>query len=118
MTIRVSREDQIAFDNLEACDEHAPAGMYSQAKAVRSLIGETVDELLRHLNLLGLKAPNCDPIRDVEIMLWNYVRSANKDMAATAEGFGAACLHGPETRQKVIAQAERDRDFLRAKGVV
>lgn len=99
-----------ALSNLEACCENAPEGTYEDAKELRSILGETCDTFMARLRELGLKTPNCDQIREVEAVLYNYVREANPERYASAEGFGTS-MDGP-ARERVIAAASRDRDFL------
>jgi hypothetical protein len=46
------------------------------------------------LKALGLDTPNCDQIREVEAVMYGYVRDANPLNVAAAEGFGMA-MDGP-----------------------
>jgi hypothetical protein len=98
------------FGNFEECIENAPAGTYEDEKLIRHLIGDCADRLMEGLKALGLDTPNCDQIREVEAVMYGYVRDANPLNVAAAEGFGMA-MDGP-ARERVIAGAIRDRDFL------
>jgi len=113
MTIR-NRIDANELSNrlsdLELCAEYAPEGTYEREKEIVAFIGDTANAILRGVRELGLNAPNCDQIREVEAVLYGYIRSANALAVAAGEGFGAA-MSGP-ARERVIAQAARDRDFL------
>ena len=97
---------------LKACADMAPAGTYEDAKALNEVIGDAVDNLMRELRALGLKADNCDRAFELEAAIYAYVKASNPGgtIFTTAEGFGDA-MSGP-ARERVIAQAARDRDFL------
>lgn len=113
MTIRTTIGVRALNDKLnliDACAENAPEGTYDEAKQVREIIGDMADEFMRRLQTIGLDTPNCDQIREVEAVMYGYVRDANPLVVATAEGFGEA-MDGP-ARANVIAGATRDRDFL------
>lgn len=115
MTIRSHLNPQKLNEKLqflEACAENAPAGTYEDAKALRRLIGASVDNLIRDLKAAGYDTPNCDQAREVEAVIYGYVRDANPLEVATAEGFGEA-MSGPAA-ERVISQATRDRDALAA----
>lgn len=103
-----------ALSLFERCADEAPEGTFEEAKEVAELIAEAVNDLMEGLRSRGLLADNCDGIRLVEAVIYGYMKDSNPDATvfATAEGFGAA-LGGP-ARERVLAQAVRDRDFLRA----
>lgn len=42
-----------------------------------SFIGELTDQLIRETRAMNLAAPNCDQIREVESVIFGYVRDAN-----------------------------------------
>lgn len=96
----------------KACAEEAPEGCYEQAKAVKELIGDTCDSLMRELRGLGLKANAGDRAFDLEAAIYDYIRRSNPEETVfpTAEGFGRG-LEGP-ARERVMAQAASARDFL------
>lgn len=100
------------LENFKRCAQEAPAGCYDEAKRLNEVIGDTVESLMRELRGMGLKANNCDLAFGLEAAIYGYVKQSNP--AATvfpvAEGFGAG-LAGP-ARDRVLAQAQRDRDFL------
>lgn len=110
---RSRNELRDALHAFKRCAEDAPEGTYGQAKALNDLIGEVCDSVIHKVRVFGLLADNCDKIFDVESVLYDYVKKSNPDASLfpTAEGFGRS-LDGPE-RDRVIAQAVRDRDFLR-----
>ncbi|MBO9878478.1 hypothetical protein [Xanthomonas sp. D-99] len=115
MTIR-SRIDaralNAALESFERCADEAPRGTYEHAKQLATLIGETAQSLISGLREIGLDANNCDGIREVEAVIYGYIKDSNPDATVfpTAEGFGAA-LEGP-ARDRVLVQAVQNRDFL------
>lgn len=111
MTIR-DREMAARFDNFEVCAETAPARTYEQAKAVRHLIGKTVDHLIREFQRAGVPVNNCDGARNIEVAIYRWLVESNHDNATfpTAEGFGEHS-QGP-AGERVIANCIRDRDFI------
>lgn len=114
MTIR-NQELNRRLSNLESCAENAPEGAYEQAKAVAKIVGNAAKGLLSALRAAGLKAKNSDSLRDIEAAIYGYILDSNPEAYGliTGEGFGEH-IEGP-ARDRVIAQASRDRDFLRAK---
>lgn len=98
------------LSNLEACANNAPDGTYEHEKLVVEFIGDTVDGILREAKALGLKTPNCDQIREVEAVIYGYLTDANPLTFAAGEGFGDS-MDGP-ARDRIIFQAEQERDFL------
>lgn len=101
---------------LEACAEHAPDGCYEHEKRVLSAIGDIATMILRQTRALGLIAPNCDQIREVEAVIYGYMREANPLDFAAAEGFGMA-MDTP-AKARVIAQATQSLRTLQRLGVV
>ncbi len=113
MTIRqsINPERLNSFLTLaEACAENAPQGSYETERKAVKLIGWLADELIVQARELGLKAPNCDQIREVESVVYGYLRDANPEAFAAAEGFGAA-MDTP-ARERVIRQAKEEVQFL------
>ena len=106
------------LEHFKRCADEAPQGMYTEARALNVVIGDACDGLMRELRALGLKADSCDLIYHVEATIYDYVKQSNPEssMFAVAEGFGAA-MDGPAAN-RVLAQAQRDRDFLRATGAL
>jgi hypothetical protein len=102
------------YSAFKACAEEAPEGCYEDAKALHAVIGGAVDTLMRDIRTLGLKASGTDPAFDLEVAIYDYVRRSNPDatLFPVSEGFGSA-LNGP-ARERVLASAARDRDFLRS----
>lgn len=101
------------LSNLEACADAAPDGSYDTAKAVCALVSDTADDLMTALNELGLAADGCDAARTLEACIYHYIVESNPragDLVA-GEGFGQA-LNGPAA-ERIVAQAQRDVDFLR-----
>lgn len=103
---------------LERCTEEAPDGAYEHAKALRALIGETADRLMADLRALGYQADNCDLIREVEAVIYGYVKDSNPERSdlITAEGFGEH-IDGP-AGQRVRQQAADNIAALRKLGIV
>ena len=98
--------------NFKACVEDAPEGTYVEAKNLNEVIGDTCDQLIRNLRVIGLKANNCDLIYNLEATIYDYVKRSNPDhaMFAVSEGFGSSM--NSLARKRVIEHAERSRDFL------
>lgn len=103
-----------ALLNFKQCAEEAPEGCYDQAKALNEVIGNACDDLMRELRALGLKASAADFAFELEGAMYDYARKSNPDATVfpTAEGFGAG-LNGP-ARERVLAKAASNRDFLRS----
>lgn len=103
-----------ALSNFKSCAQDAPVGCYDNAKELHEVIGTACDDLMAAVRGLGLKADNCDLIFELEAAMYDYIKRSNPlegVLFATAEGFGAS-LEGP-ARDRVIMQAERNRDFLK-----
>lgn len=107
-----------ALHDFKRCADQAPEGLYEDAKALNEVIGDTCDNLMGELRRLGLKADNCDLIFEVEAAIYNYVKGSNPERSSlvTAEAFGAH-LASP-SRERVMGNALRDRDFLRGIGAL
>lgn len=112
----MSREIQNALTNFKRCAEDAPEGIYEEAKRLNEVIGGAVDQLMRDLREMGLKADSCDRAFELEAAMYAYVKQSNPDATVflISEGFGSS-LGGPE-RERVLAQAASNRDFLRGIG--
>jgi hypothetical protein len=105
-----------ALEDFKRCAEDAPEGCYEDAKRLNDLIGGSVDALMRDIRAMGLKADACDRAFQLEAMIYAYVKESNPDSTIfpTAEGFGAS-MSGV-ARERVLSQAERDRDCLSQRG--
>jgi hypothetical protein len=104
------------FSNFcNGCHE-APEGTYEDAKAVRQIISDAMDDLQAGLKAAGLKVNQSAAAHTCEAVMYQYVKQSNPDayFLITAEGFGEAC-YGP-ARERVIEGAASDRDFLRSMG--
>lgn len=99
---------------LDTCRQEAPEGMFTAACELSGIIGDTCDELIKTLNAAGYKTENCDGIREIEALIYDWVRRSNPDnlVFAEAEGFGRAIQ--TEAAPRVRAQLIRDRDFIRS----
>lgn len=99
--------------NFKNCCEEAPVGTYDRAKILNEVIGDKVDAIIETLRNYDWCANNCDLAFALEAEIYAYVKASNpnNEDLATAEGFGAAM--DTEARERVIAQAIRDRDFLK-----
>ncbi|MDI3258454.1 MAG: hypothetical protein QJR02_02025 [Sinobacteraceae bacterium] len=120
MTIRSSIDARAlnrSLTDFEGVDD-APDGSYEQAKSLRRLIGDSVDQLMKNIREMGLCVDTCDGIREVEAVIYGYIKDANPDhpMFPTAEGFGAA-MSGP-VRDRVLSQTACNLAFLRERGIV
>ncbi|MGS0567052.1 hypothetical protein [Xanthomonas oryzae] len=117
MTIRSyidARALNTELESFERCADESPAGTYEQAKELAELIGRIADDLIRGLRAIGMQADNCDGIREVEAVIYGWIKNSNPDATVfpTAEGFGDS-LGGP-ARERVLAQAVQNRDFLQS----
>lgn len=117
MTIRSHidiRQANERLTNLERCAEIAPARMYEQAKDIAGIVGGVSNFLLSAVREAGLIAPNSDALREVEAVIYNYIREGNPTAyeLISAEGFGEH-VAGP-AGERVLAGAIRDRDSLEA----
>ncbi len=101
-----------AWTAFEQCASEAPKETYEQAKTVAQVVWRCANSLIEELSEIGMRADNCDGIREVEAVIYGYIKNANPDAAVfpMAEGFGEA-MDG-EARERVLAQTVRDRDFL------
>jgi hypothetical protein len=113
MTI-TNRDMNTRLSNLEACAEYAPSGTYAMARSAIVAIEDAQNEIRMALNLNGFLAMGDDRLRNLEVAIYEYMLGCNHGATelAVAEGFGAAM--GTPARERVIAQAERDRDALAA----
>jgi hypothetical protein len=101
-----------AWTAFERCAEDAPEGAYEQAKAIAQVVGLCANHLIKELREIGLGANNGDGLREVEAVIYGYIKNSNPDAEVfpMAEGFGSAMVG--EAGERVLAQAVRDRDFL------
>lgn len=99
-----------ALSNFRACAEDAPSGTYTEVKQLAGVIGKACDNLIKDVRAIGLRADTCDLIFVVEAVIYDYVKRSNPDegLFPAAEGFGLSM--NTEARERVIANAERDRD--------
>lgn len=117
MTIRRSIDAaalNAELSKFETCASDAPQGTCEDAKALNAFFSDLFEFARTELAKLDLKIPNDDRYREVEAVFYGAIKSANPDstMFPIAEGFGAA-MDGP-ARERVLAQAVRDRDFIRS----
>jgi hypothetical protein len=115
MTIRKSinaskLNDQLG--NLDCCARRAPARTYDEAKKVSSLVSDIADHIMAEIRCAGLVANGDDRMREVEAVIYGYIKSCNPDSYGliAGEGFGEY-LSGP-AGGRVMAQCIRDRDFI------
>lgn len=103
-----------ALTKFKACADESPEGCYEDAKAINTLIGETCDRLMREVRALELKASATDLAFDLECAIYDYIKRSNPSVTlfVTAESFGSG-MDSP-ARERVLAQAIRNRDSLRA----
>ena len=115
MTIQ-NREQVEAFRNLLRCVEYAPEGTYEFASDIQDSVQASTLKLRDHLRELDLDCGfGSDAIVDIEALIYAHIKRANPealDQFTVCEGFGAA-MNGP-AKDRVRAQAERDRDNLAA----
>lgn len=102
-----------SYSDFCLCVEWAPEGTYTAQKTLRAMIRETLEPLLQDLNARGMSIGTDSNVFRLEAAVYDYIRTVNPDatLFPLGEGFGAA-LSTP-ARDRVLAQAERDRDALR-----
>jgi hypothetical protein len=102
-----------AWTAFEQCAEDAPEGAYEQAKAIAQVVGLCANHLIKELREIGLGANNGDGLREVEAVIYGYIKNSNPDACVfpTAEGFGEAM--GGVARERVLAQAAHNVAFLK-----
>lgn len=113
----MSGEMQSALTNFKRCAEEAPEGTYEEAKRLNAVIGSAVDQLMRDLRAMGLKGDACDRAFELEAALYAYAKQSNPDATVfpMSEGFGSSM--GRPERERVLLQAQSNRDFLHVIGV-
>ncbi len=99
-----------AYSDFEAGVDAAPEGTFSMSRNLKFEIGDAIDDLIRTVRRLGLNANNSDGAREVEALVYGWVRDANLDNPefAMTENFGF-CLgeaEGDAEREQVIASHE------------
>lgn len=107
-----------ALENFRRCTDEAPLGTYDEAKVLRGLIDNAMDDFAAALRGHGFAANNCDLAWELETALYAYVKQSNPDRTVfpTAEGFGEG-MSGP-ARERVLAQSKGNLEALRVLGVV
>jgi len=100
------------WSNFKQCADEAPDGTYEACKDIAAVVDGAAKELFDKTKLLGLKANTCDGIREVEAVIYGFIKDSNPDSPVfpTSEGFGEG-LQGP-ARERILAQAASNRDFL------
>lgn len=100
------------FQRLDDCAEYAPEGTYEREKEIAAAVNELTNAVFARVKSLGLNAPNGDQIEAVCGAIYGYIRDANPLAVAAGEGFGTH-VRGA-ARERIIAQAIRDRDFIQS----
>lgn len=105
-----------SFYNFRNCVSDAPEGTYDHAKQLAAILGDAMDGLMRDLRAAGFRVDGCDKAFRLEAAMYDYVKSSNPDATVfpVSEGFGGSMSLSLPVRERVIAQAERSRDFLRS----
>lgn len=100
------------FANFRECCDHAPKGTYEWSKEIREIIGRHVDAIAAEVRATGITPCMCDGAHNVEAAIYAWItKSPDCPMQIyAAEGFGQAM--DSNERDRVIAQAERDRCAL------
>lgn len=96
------------------CAENAPEGTYEAAKEVERFMSETADTILEGARRLGLTPCNADGIRELEAVIYGYLKAGDVALFSQAEGFGSAFS---ADRAGAASKARADRDFLASLGV-
>ena len=101
------------LSNLEDCARNAPEGTYDEAKAAAEAISEIADSIMHKLSEAGFKVAGDDRMREIEAVIYGYLRDCNPEAygLVTGEGFGEH-VTGPRGAE-LIARAAANRDFLR-----
>lgn len=121
MTIR--RNLNLAAIDSDYCDfltatEYAPSGTYDEAKMIASFIGNTVDALITDGRRSGLNICGCDKIREIEILIFDMLRTKNPDsQIEKAISLGDALRNADRAEiDKIITELEYARDEAFAAG--
>ena len=120
MTIRPSvnvRELNQQLSELQDCARNAPEGCYDQAKEFADNLEEIFSGLSQSIKDTGLKAVGDDGFREIEALIYGHIKESNPDlfsMFAVSEGFGRYSVDHT-TRDRVMKNAIRDRDFIRSR---
>jgi hypothetical protein len=114
MTVRKSinaSELNSQLSNLDYCARYAPARTYDEAKKISALVSDIADRIMAEIRCAGLIANGDDRMREVEAVIYGYIKSCNPDSYGliTGEGFGEH-LSGP-AGDRVMARCIRDRNF-------
>lgn len=106
------------YGYFETCAEESPDFSYDQAKQIKEMIGHACDKLIRDTRALGLSANNCDGIREVEAVIYRWLKNSNPEetIFPVAEGFGSA-MQGP-ARARVLDNCRANVDFMKSIGVI
>lgn len=119
MTVRKTLDlPQIAEDyrNFRAAMDDAPEGTFRATRQMFRSLDYGVTDLLNSFNDDGLVYDKCDQIFEIEAQLFQMLRDNNpilQNEIATAVGLGETLsTASADTRRRVIAGLERDRDFI------
>jgi len=106
------KEKEISLRNFKNCAENAPQGTYENVERLNKVIGDCVDNFMKEIRSIGLKANNDDLAFSLEISLYDYIKCSNPNscLFALAEGFGEH-IEGPD-RDHILANTIRDRDII------
>lgn len=85
MTIRTNVNLNAASDLLGFATDGCSQASHTAVDCVLELIGETVDELRKQLVAMGIPVDNCDGIREVEALIYDWARRAKPEAFEAAE---------------------------------
>jgi hypothetical protein len=108
----VTQAKKASLEHFLSCVEDAPEGTFEEAKQASLLIRACVDDLVHGLRAMGMHAGGGDSIFELEALIYDFAKRSNPSATvfSSAEGFGVA-MAGP-ARERVLAQAQSERDAL------
>lgn len=109
----MNNPENVSLKNLRSCVENAPEGTYKEAKRIVGVLNDAMDAVQQAFREENLLADNCDLAFALEAAMYKYLKGSNPSLMLSlsiCEGFGDSST-GP-AKERVIAGAQRDRDFL------
>ncbi len=118
MTIRrnINIEDALdAYRAFREAIESAPEGVFERAKEINGFLDQSFFTMESLSSAYDLTLDKSDNMFEIETIVFDMLRRNNpNDEIESAIGFGRTLLDYPESRERVIAGLERDRDFIRS----
>jgi hypothetical protein len=91
----------------------APDGTFVWEKGVLQMIGDVTDDIIYRARARGLEVDNSDGAFNLEVEIYDYLRSTNEERFMGGEGYGKAIdMADRDGVERINAGLIRDRDFL------